>query len=158
MAVLCGFQGNTDLGGAMGYSWNWGVFLQPSATGDDTYLGWMFYGFKMTIGLSLSAWLIALLLGAIIGVLRTVPSKTLSGFAMAYVELFRNIPLLVQLFLWYFVLPELLPKSLGTAIKQMTPPWASFVPAVIGLGLFTAARVAEQVRAGIQALPRGQRM
>jgi glutamate/aspartate transport system permease protein len=72
--------------------------------------------------------------------------------------LFRNIPLLVQLFLWFFVVPELLPKSLGTAIKQMSPPWASFVPAVIGLGLFTAARVAEQVRAGIQALPRGQRM
>jgi len=66
--------------------------------------------------------------------------------------------LLVQLFLWFFVIPELLPKSIGTAIKQMSPPWASFVPAVLGLGLFTAARVAEQVRAGIQALPRGQRM
>jgi glutamate/aspartate transport system permease protein len=64
----------------------------------------------------------------------------------------------VQLFLWFFVLPELLPKAMGTAIKQMTPPWASFVPAVIGLGLFTAARVSEQVRAGIQALPRGQGM
>jgi glutamate/aspartate transport system permease protein len=76
----------------------------------------------------------------------------------AYVELFRNIPLLVQLFIWFFVLPEILPASLGDSIKQMNPPWASFVPAVIGLGLFTAARVAEQVRAGIQALARGQGM
>ena len=96
----------------MGYSWNWGVFLQPSATGNDTYLGWMIYGFKMTLGLSLSAWLIALLLGAVIGVLRTVPNAALSGFARAYVELFRNVPLLVQLFIWYFVLPELVPTSL----------------------------------------------
>ena len=97
----------------MGYSWNWDVLLQQSATGDGTYLGWMFYGFKMTIGLSLSAWLLALILGSLIGVLRSVPNKILSGLATAYVELFRNIPLLVQLFIWYFVLPELLPAALG---------------------------------------------
>ena len=90
--------------------------------------------------------------------IRTTPNKWAVRLGNAYVEFFRNIPLLVQLFLWFFVLPELLPKALGTAIKQMTPPWASFVPAVIGLGLFTAARVSEQVRAGIQALPRGQGM
>ena len=83
----------------MNYQWNWGVFLQPSASGDDTYLGWMFAGFKMTIGLSLSAWVIALLLGALIGVLRTIPNKVLADFATAYVEMFRNVPLLVQLFI-----------------------------------------------------------
>jgi glutamate/aspartate transport system permease protein len=88
-----------------------GVFLQPSASGDDTYLGWMFAGFKMTIALSLTAWLVALLLGALIGVLRTVPNRMLAGIATAWVELFRNVPLLVQLFIWYFVLPELLPAS-----------------------------------------------
>ena len=76
----------------------------------------------------------------------------------AYVELFRNIPLLVQMFLWFFVLPELLPKALGDWIKQMPPPWGSYMPAVLCLGFFTSARVAEQVRAGIQSLPRGQRM
>jgi glutamate/aspartate transport system permease protein len=62
----------------------------------------------------------------------------------------------VQMFFWYFVLPELLPVRLGMAIKQMDPPWGSFIPALICLGLFTAARIAEQVRAGLQALPRGQ--
>ncbi|HNK03221.1 MAG TPA: ABC transporter permease subunit, partial [Accumulibacter sp.] len=97
----------------MAYNWNWGVFLQPTATGDDTYLGWMLYGFKMTIALSLSAWLIALAVGAVVGILRTVPNKLLAGIATAYVEVFRNIPLLVQLFLWYFVMPELLPEQLG---------------------------------------------
>ena len=142
----------------MGYQWNWGIFLQPSATGDDTYLGWMFAGFKMTIGLSLSAWLIALLLGALVGVLRTVPNKALAGFATAYVELFRNIPLLVQLFIWYFVLPELLPASLGDAFKQkLDPVTQQFVSAMVCLGFFTSARVCEQVRAGINSLPRGQK-
>lgn len=141
----------------MGYQWNWGVFLQPSATGDDTYLGWMFAGFKMTITLSLTAWLLALLLGALVGVLRTVPNKVLAGFATAYVELFRNIPLLVQLFIWYFVLPELLPESIGNAYKQSNPVMQQFLAAMVCLGLFTSARVAEQVRAGINSLPKGQK-
>lgn len=141
----------------MGYQWNWGVFLQPSAAGDDTYLGWMFAGLKMTVTLSLSAWVIALLLGALVGVLRTVPNKVLSGFATAYVELFRNIPLLVQLFIWYFVLPELLPKAMGDAFKQSNPVFQMFSASMLCLGLFTSARVAEQVRAGINSLPRGQK-
>ncbi len=141
----------------MTYQWNWGVFLQPSATGDDTYLGWMFAGLKMTLALSLSAWVVALLLGAVVGVLRTVPNKTLAGLATAYVELFRNIPLLVQLFIWYFVLPELLPTSLGDAFKQSHPVFQQFLASMLCLGLFTSARVAEQVRAGINSLPRGQK-
>ena len=141
----------------MGYQWNWGVFLQPSAAGDDTYLGWMLSGLKMTITLSLSAWIIALLLGAFIGVLRTAPNRLLSGLATAYVELFRNIPLLVQLFIWYFVLPELLPTNIGNAFKQSNPVVQMFSASMICLGLFTSARVAEQVRAGISSLPRGQK-
>jgi glutamate/aspartate transport system permease protein len=141
----------------MGYQWNWGVFLSPSASGDDTYLGWMFAGFKMTIALSLSAWVLALLLGALMGVLRTVPNKTLARIATAYVELFRNIPLLVQLFIWYFVLPELLPTSIGDAFKQSHPVMQQFLASMICLGLFTSARVAEQVRSGINSLPKGQK-
>jgi glutamate/aspartate transport system permease protein len=141
----------------MGYQWNWGIFLSPSATGDDTYLGWMFAGFKMTIALSLSAWVLALLLGALMGVLRTVPNKMLAGIATAYVELFRNIPLLVQLFIWYFVLPELLPTSIGDAFKQSHPVMQQFLASMICLGLFTSARVAEQVRSGINSLPKGQK-
>jgi len=62
----------------------------------------------------------------------------------------------VQMFLWYFVLPEVLPLGLGTSMKQMDPPWATFLPAVLCLGFYTSARVAEQVKAGIQSLPRGQ--
>ena len=141
----------------MSYQWNWGVFLQPTASGDDTYLGWMFAGLKMTIMLSLTAWVLALLLGAVIGVLRTVPNKALSGFATAWVELFRNVPLLVQLFIWYFVLPELLPESIGNAYKQSNPLLQQFLASMFCLALFTSARVAEQVRAGINSLPKGQK-
>ena len=90
--------------------------------------------------------------------MRTTPSKWAVRFGNAYVELFRNIPLLVQMFLWYFVLPEVVPRAIGTWIKQMPPPWGAYVPAVLCLGFFTPARVSEQVRAGIQSLPRGQGM
>jgi glutamate/aspartate transport system permease protein len=141
----------------MEYQWNWGVFLLPSAVNDGTYLDWMIAGLQTTLSLSLSAWVIALLLGAVVGVLRTVPHRGLSALATAYVELFRNIPLLVQLFFWYFVLPELLPSAAGDAFKALNPVAQQFVAAMVCLGLFTSARVAEQVRSGIDALPRGQK-
>ena len=141
----------------MAYNWNWEVFLQPSATGEGTYLSWLLEGLKWTVTLSLSAWVIALIIGSIIGVLRTVPNRWLGLLAATYVEVFRNVPLLVQLFIWYFVLPELLPHGMGDAFKQMNPLAQQFVSALVCLGFFTAARVAEQVRSGINSLPRGQK-
>jgi glutamate/aspartate transport system permease protein len=81
----------------------------------------------------------------------------LSLLAATYVELFRNVPLLVQLFSWYFILPELLPTSLGNAFKQLNPFLQQFLAAWICLGFFTSARVCEQVRAGIGSLPPGQK-
>lgn len=141
----------------MAYAWHWEVFLQPAASGDATYLGWMLAGLEMTVALSLAAWLMALALGGVAGVLRTVPSRFWSGLAALYVELFRNVPLLVQLFSWYFVLPELLPSAWGNAYKQMHPVAQQFIAACVCLGCFTGARVCEQVRAGIESLPPGQR-
>lgn len=141
----------------MSYQWNWSVFGQETVIGDGaTYADWMLAGLKMTVMVSLSAWVLALLLGAVVGVLRTVPNKGLRAVATAYVELLRNIPLLVQLFVWYFIVPELLPAAWGTAIKQLPPDVQQFGAAVICLGLFTSARVSEQVRAGIESLPIGQ--
>ena len=142
----------------MNYNWNWKIFWDMAADGTGTWGMTLFYGVLWSLAAALCAGLIAFLLGSFLGVIRTTPHKWLVRIGNAYVELFRNIPLLVQLFLWFFVLPELLPKGMGDSLKQMTPPWASFVPAVIGLGLFTAARVSEQVKAGIQSLSRGQLM
>src|SRR5580704_18986539 len=132
------------------------LLFEPTPDGAGRYLDWIVSGLCWTLLLALGAWTIALVVGTLVGVARTLPPGILSRIGRVYVELFRNIPLLVQMFFWYFVLPELLPARVGMAIKQMDPPWASFVPALICLGLFTAARIAEQVRAGIQALPRGQ--
>lgn len=141
----------------MNYHWNWGIFLEQVKAGEETYLDWLITGLGWTLAVALSAWLIALLLGSIIGTLRTAPHRGLVLLATSWVELFRNIPLLVQMFLWFFVVPELLPRDVSLWVKQEMPA-KEFVTAVICLGLFTSARIAEQLRAGIQSLPRGQYM
>jgi glutamate/aspartate transport system permease protein len=140
----------------MNYNWNWRIFFEPSPEGVGTYLDMLLSGVKWTLLTAALAWIIALTLGSLIGILRTLPSPAANRVGFAYVELFRNIPILVQLFLWFFVVPELLPRAVGLWLKQM--PNASFWTAAIGIGLYMAARVAEQVRAGINALPRGQAM
>jgi len=140
------------------YNWNWHIFWEPAPDGSGIYLTWLISGLGWTVGTALAAWIIALVLGAIIGTVRTTPIGWAVKLGNAYVELFRNIPLLVQMFLWYFVLPELVPKEMGDAIKQLAPPWGSYWPAVLCLGFYTSARVAEQTRAGILSLPRGQQL
>ena len=142
----------------MGYNWHWKVLFETEPGGTGTYLHYLIVGLGWTLTTALAAWLLALTLGAFIGTIRTTPLKWAVRIGNLYVEIFRNIPLIVQMFLWFFVVPELLPQALGDWIKQMPPPWGSYVPAVLCLGIFTSVRVAEQVRAGINSLPRGQRM
>ena len=142
----------------MSIDWNWGIFLQPAPFGDTTYLGWLWSGFLVTVAVSACSWIIALLVGSLFGILRTVPGRALSMLGTCYVELFRNVPLIVQFFIWYLVVPELLPESIGTWFKlDLNPNVQFFLCSVFCLGLFTAARVCEQVRAAIQSLPRGQK-
>jgi len=138
----------------MNYHWNWNIFWQPHPEGGGTYMTSLFDGLGWTLTTALSAWIIALVLGALVGTMRTTPKAWMVRLGNAYVELFRNIPLLVQMFLWYFVMPELLPKGMGDWLKQL--PSSAFITAVLSLGFFTSARVAEQVKAGIGSLPRGQ--
>jgi glutamate/aspartate transport system permease protein len=138
------------------YHWNWRIFWEPAPNGTGTYLDMLLSGLVLTIETAICAWIIALLFGSVIGVLRTLPSKSASWAGFAYVEFFRNMPLLVQLFLWFFVLPEILPGSWGLWLKQI--PNAPFYTTAIGVGLFMSARVAEQLRAGIGSLPRGQKL
>jgi glutamate/aspartate transport system permease protein len=140
------------------YNWHWGVLLETEPGGTGTYLHYLIVGLGWTLVTALAAWVIALLIGAFIGTIRTTPIRWAVRLGNLYVEIFRNIPLIVQMFLWFFVVPELLPKEVGDWIKQMPPPWSSYLPAVFCLGIFTSVRVAEQVRAGINSLPRGQRM
>jgi glutamate/aspartate transport system permease protein len=140
------------------YHWSWAIYLQPEPGGTGTYLHYLVVGLGWTLATALAAWVIALAVGAVVGTLRTTPYTWVVRAGDAYVEIFRNVPLIVQMFLWFFVAPELVPKALGDWIKQVPPPWGSYVPAVLCLGIYTSVRVAEQVRAGINSLPRGQRM
>jgi glutamate/aspartate transport system permease protein len=128
---------------------HWDVFLQDPGGQYPTYWQWLLSAWGWTISVSLLSLVVALVFGSVIGIARTLPdSPWLSRLANAWVELFRNVPLLVQIFLWYHVIPALVPP-----MKDVP----SFVLVVCALGLFTSARIAEQVRAGIQALPKGQR-
>jgi glutamate/aspartate transport system permease protein len=138
------------------YNWNWLVFFDEVATGGEKYYQWILSGLLWTIATSLTAWVIALILGVMVGVIRTLPIKGWVLLGDSYVEIFRNIPLIVQMFLWFFVLPELVPSNLGDWIKQ-DMPLPEFTTAVISLGFFTSARIAEQVKAGILSLPPGQK-
>ena len=129
-------------------AWDWQVFLQDDGSG-RTYFEWMLEAWRWTLAVAGCSWLVAMAFGAAVGILRTLPGRpVVSALANAWVELFRNIPLLVQIFLWYFVVPKIAPSF------QQVP---GFLLVVFALGFFTSARIAEQVRAGIQALPQGQR-
>jgi glutamate/aspartate transport system permease protein len=129
-------------------NWDWKVFLNDDGSG-RTYLQWMFDAWGWTLAVAGASWVVAMVVGLMFGTLRTLPnSPVLTRIANAWVELFRNIPLLVQIFIWYFVIPKIFPP-----MKEVP----GFVLVVFALGFFTSARIAEQVRAGVQALPRGQR-
>ncbi|MES2992078.1 MAG: amino acid ABC transporter permease [Pseudomonadota bacterium] len=127
--------------------WDWQVFFQDTG-GGQTYLQWLMSAWGWTMSVALLALVIALVVGSLVGILRTVPNKALSWFGEAWTELFRNVPLLVQLFVWYHVLP-----AIFLPLREVP----SFLLVVFGLGFFTSARIAEQVKAGIQTLPKGQR-
>jgi len=133
----------------MNYNWDWSVLITTP------YFGWIISGLGWTLAVAICAWVIAFSLGSVIGIMRTINQPVIRTLGSGYVEIFRNIPLLVQMFLWYFIFPELLPEAAGTWIKRGIP-LPEFWTAVICLGTYTASRVAEQVRAGINAISQGQ--
>ena len=132
----------------MNYKWNWGVLFE------EQYLDWLISGFGWTIAVACCAWVIALVFGSLVGIGRTLPNRLVRAVCTGYVELFRNVPLLVQMFIWYFAVPEILPEDAGRWMKRDMPN-PEFFTAVIALGLYTASRIAEQVRAGIETVPPG---
>ncbi|MGB5868998.1 MAG: amino acid ABC transporter permease [Albidovulum sp.] len=134
----------------MNYNWDWGILFR------EPYLGWIISGLGWTLWISLLAWVIAFGLGSVLGIFRTSSSALLRAIGTVYVEIFRNVPLLVQLFLWYFVFPELLPDDWSRWVKRDMPAPA-MTTAIIAIGLYTASRVCEQVRSGIDAVGLGQR-
>ena len=130
-------------------NWDWAVFLQDPGGQYPTYWQWLMSAWGWTISVSVLSLIVALTVGSAVGIARTLPDNPwLARMANAWVELFRNVPLLVQIFVWYHVVPALIPPMKGVP---------GFFLVIFALGFFTSARIAEQVRAGIQSLPRGQR-
>lgn len=141
----------------MNYNWNWGVLFGPTGVGSELYWHWLLKGFGWLLVIGSVAWIIALVVGSILGVMKTLPNKTARTIATMYVGFFRNIPLLVQLFFWFYVAPTLLTESLQTWwFTSLSFNTSAVISASVGLGLFTSARIIEQVRTGIESLPRGQ--
>jgi glutamate/aspartate transport system permease protein len=137
-------------------AFDFSVFLRPSPESALNNLCYLLVGLGWSLLLALAGWVVAFVVGSIVGVIRTLPGRILPFIGACYVELFRNVPLLVQLFIWFFVVPDITPV-LGDWFKQQVPPiWQEFIAGTACLGLFTAARIAEQVRAGIGSLGAGQ--
>ncbi|HEY5292669.1 MAG TPA: amino acid ABC transporter permease [Burkholderiales bacterium] len=132
------------------------IFLEQVPDGDLTWWQMLASGLGWTLGTAFFAWIIAFTLGSIVGVVRTTDRRWLVHVGNAYVELFRNIPLIVQFFVWYFVVPNVIPAVKAWVIAA-DPTEFQFITSIVCLGLFTSARIAEQVRSGIQSLSSGQR-
>ncbi|MES2890134.1 MAG: amino acid ABC transporter permease [Pseudomonadota bacterium] len=131
----------------MSDTWDWQIFLQDRGDG-ITYFEWLMSAWGWTLSVALLALVVALVLGSLMGILRTTPNRWFVAIGNVWTELFRNIPLLVQIFLWYHVMPALIPP-----FRELP----GFILVVFALGFFTSARISEQVKAGIEALPKGQR-
>ena len=130
----------------MHYHWNWSIFWQMTPEGTGTYLHTLLVGLVWTLATGLAAWVIALVLGSILGVMRTMPGRWAAAIGNVYVDVFRNIPLLVQMFLWFFVL---LPMTFRIILPPLTSEFLniiknSSVALTIGVVELTAAARAMQ--------------
>ena len=137
-----------------------GDFLAPR------YLGWLFDGFLVTIGLSAVVAVAALLIGFGLCAARLAPARAVRWSATAWLSVFRNTPLLVQLFFWYFGVAALIPRSwmqwlnqphhLGLVVFDIRWPSFELIAAFWGLTLYSAAFIAEEFRAGVRGVRPGQ--
>ncbi len=131
----------------MNYKFDWSVLW----TGQSG--AWLLSGLVTTLGLSALAWLLAVCLGIVSGALRTVRLRPLRALATFYVEFFRNVPLLVWMFFWYFAVPPLLPERVREFLFGHS---LEFWAGVSALGVYSGARFCEVLRSGIQSIPRTQ--
>ena len=132
----------------LAYKFDWSVLWR------EPYGEWMLQGIWLTLQLGFLAWIIALSLGVFLGTMRAAPWKLLRLVSTIYVEVFRNVPFLVQLFFWFYAGPMIFGKTLQFKINAISG--LNYYSAVVGLGLYTASRVAEHVRAGFASIGQGQ--
>ena len=131
----------------MQYQFDWSVLWRGQSR------DWLLQGLLTTLEISALAWLLALALGVLSGALRTVPFPPLRALATFYVEFFRNVPLLVWMFFWYFAVPPLLPRPVQDWLFNHG---AEFWAGMFALGVYHGARFSEVIRSGIQSIPKTQ--
>ncbi len=129
------------------YQFDWAVVTSGQ------YAQWLLAGMKVTIELSVVAIVGSFILGLIIAVMRMSNVKPILWFAHAYLEFFRNTPLLVQIFFWYFGSYKILPKVVNDWLNTTN---FEFSAAVIALTIYTSAFIAEDIRSGVRAIPKEQ--
>lgn len=136
------------------FNWNLDFFSKTEFEGGPTYLSSFLDAWIITFEIAILSWILALVIGIFVGTLRTLPRthlhyRVLTMIANLWVDVFRNVPVLVQLFLWLYFVPKLFSFLNFLQTQQ-------FVLAVLGLGVFTSTRIAEQITAGIRSIPKGQ--
>ena len=128
----------------LAYEFDWSVLWR------EPFGMMLLKGLGLTIVIGLTAWIIALSLGIILGTIRVMPFRSLRFLGTLYVEVFRNIPFIVQLFFWFFAGPMIFGETMARQINQVSS--LNFYVAIVGLGLYTASRIAEHVRAGYTSI------
>jgi glutamate/aspartate transport system permease protein len=128
----------------LAYEFDWSVLWR------EPFGMMLLKGLGLTIVIGLTAWIIALSLGIILGTMRVMPFRSLRFLGTLYVEVFRNIPFIVQLFFWFFAGPMIFGETMARQINQVSS--LNFYVAIVGLGLYTASRIAEHVRAGYTSI------
>ncbi|MFP4515255.1 MAG: amino acid ABC transporter permease [Desulfovibrionales bacterium] len=135
-----------------GYNFEWSVLYTENQTYGEVLGFNLLKGLKLTIVISLISSAIALALGTIFGLGKLSAFKPFKMVSTVYVEFFRNTPLLIQLFFWYFAFPRILSDDLRMQLFEID---FEFWCAAIGLSIYTGSFMAEVIRAGIQSIPRG---
>lgn len=116
-------------------------------------MGSFWEGFGFTLQVVVAGLAISLVLGTILGVFSTTRPRVLRAISRVYVEFFQNTPLPVQVFFYYMAGPRVLQAILNTPSPVRL---SSFAIGAVGVGLYHAAYIAEVIRTGIEAVPRGQ--
>jgi polar amino acid transport system permease protein len=130
-----------------------GYIFDPAAVLSGEYLDWFIWGLATTIALTVAAWTLGMVMGIILTLIRMIPFRPFEWFVFLYVEYHRNVPLLVQIFVWYFGVPQLLPRAARVWINSHN---SEFLLATIALGLASAAYISEDLRSGIRSIPKTQ--
>lgn len=132
---------------ALNYEFNWMAVL----TGE--YRDWIIQGLMVTLKISAISIVLSLILGTIVTTLRMTKIRVVEWICLSYIEFFRNTPLLVQIFFWYFGSYVILPEGVNQWLYAHD---YEFAIGVVSLTIYTAAFIAEEIRSGIISIPKEQ--